>query len=86
MANVWLIAAASRGMGVEFAKAVLASGRSVVASGRSRERVLHGAIDELCRDVLTVATGTRTEVVLDAYGRRPKSTRASGAKNCVETV
>jgi NAD(P)-dependent dehydrogenase (short-subunit alcohol dehydrogenase family) len=40
MANVWLIAAASRGMGVEFAKAVLASGRSVVASGRSRERVL----------------------------------------------
>jgi NAD(P)-dependent dehydrogenase (short-subunit alcohol dehydrogenase family) len=40
MANVWLITAASRGMGVEFAKAVLASGRSVGASGRSRERVL----------------------------------------------
>ena len=38
--QVWLITGTSRGMGVEFAKAALAPGHSVVASGRSRERVL----------------------------------------------
>ena len=37
--KVWLITGAGRGMGVEFARAALASGHSVVASGRDRERV-----------------------------------------------
>jgi hypothetical protein len=37
--KVWLITGASRGMGVDFARAALASGHSVVASGRDRERV-----------------------------------------------
>ena len=36
--KVWLITGAGRGMGVEFARAALASGHSVVASGRDRER------------------------------------------------
>ena len=34
--KVWLITGAGRGMGVEFARAALASGHSVVASGRDR--------------------------------------------------
>ena len=37
--KVWLITGAGRGMGVEFVRAALASGHSVVASGRDRERV-----------------------------------------------
>lgn len=41
MANkkVWLITGAARGMGADFAKAVLAAGDSVVASGRDTDRV-----------------------------------------------
>src|SRR5688572_13024291 len=37
--KVWLITGAGRGMGVDFARAALASGHSVVASGRDRDRV-----------------------------------------------
>ena len=37
--KVWLITGAGRGMGVDFAKAALASGHAVVASGRDSERV-----------------------------------------------
>ena len=37
--RVWLITGAGRGMGVEFAKAALAAGHAVVASGRDTDRV-----------------------------------------------
>jgi NAD(P)-dependent dehydrogenase (short-subunit alcohol dehydrogenase family) len=37
--KVWLITGASRGMGVDFAKAALAAGHAVVASGRDNDRV-----------------------------------------------
>ena len=37
--QVWLITGAGRGMGADFAKAALAAGHSVVATGRSPERV-----------------------------------------------
>lgn len=37
--KVWLITGASRGMGVEFAKAALAAGDSVVATGRNPDAV-----------------------------------------------
>jgi NAD(P)-dependent dehydrogenase (short-subunit alcohol dehydrogenase family) len=37
--KVWLITGAGRGMGADFAKAALAAGHAVVASGRDRERV-----------------------------------------------
>ena len=37
--QVWLITGAGRGMRVDFARAGWASGHSVVASGRDRERV-----------------------------------------------
>ena len=38
--QVWLITGAGRGMGADFAKAALAAGHSVVASGRLPERIL----------------------------------------------
>jgi NAD(P)-dependent dehydrogenase (short-subunit alcohol dehydrogenase family) len=37
--QTWLITGAGRGMGVDFAKAALAAGHAVVATGRERERV-----------------------------------------------
>src|ERR1700716_10428 len=37
--KVWFITGASRGMGVDFAKAALAAGHAVVASGRDSDRL-----------------------------------------------
>jgi NAD(P)-dependent dehydrogenase (short-subunit alcohol dehydrogenase family) len=39
MSKVWFIAGAGRGMGVDFAKAAVAAGHAVVASGRDRDGV-----------------------------------------------
>lgn len=47
--KVWFITGASRGMGVEFAKAALAAGHAVVATGRSPDAVKRaiGGADDL---------------------------------------
>src|SRR3954471_12153790 len=47
--KVWLVTGAGRGMGVDIAKAALAAGHSVVATGRNTERVEHavGEHDDL---------------------------------------
>jgi len=37
--KVWFITGASRGMGADFSKAVLAAGHAVVASGRDTVRI-----------------------------------------------
>src|ERR1700676_4528525 len=37
--KVWFITGAGRGMGVDFAKAALAAGHKVVASGRDTDRI-----------------------------------------------
>ena len=37
--KIWFITGAGRGMGVDFAKAALAAGDAVVATGRSRDAV-----------------------------------------------
>jgi NAD(P)-dependent dehydrogenase (short-subunit alcohol dehydrogenase family) len=39
MSNVWFITGAGRGMGVDIAKAALAAGYEVVATGRSTDKV-----------------------------------------------
>jgi NAD(P)-dependent dehydrogenase (short-subunit alcohol dehydrogenase family) len=39
MSKVWFITGAGRGMGVDIAKAALASGHNVVATGRSTNKV-----------------------------------------------
>jgi NADP-dependent 3-hydroxy acid dehydrogenase YdfG len=55
--TVWLITGAGCGMGTDIAKAVLAAGRAVVATGRDPERVAvaSGAHDDLLAVKLDVA-------------------------------
>jgi NAD(P)-dependent dehydrogenase (short-subunit alcohol dehydrogenase family) len=50
--QVWLITGAGRGMGVDFVRAALAAGHSVVASGRHRDRV--SRVLDTSSDVLAV--------------------------------
>jgi NAD(P)-dependent dehydrogenase (short-subunit alcohol dehydrogenase family) len=66
--KVWLITGAGRGMGVDFAKAALTSGHSVVASGRDRERVaaVLGASSDLLAVTLDVASAADAEVAVRA--------------------
>ena len=73
--KVWLITGAGRGMGVEFVKAALASGHSVVASGRDRERVSRvlGTSSDLLAvklDVTSVADAeAAVRAAVDRFGR-----------------
>jgi len=73
--KVWLITGAGRGMGVDFARAALASGHSVVASGRDRDRVstVLGASSELLAvtlDVTSLADAEATvRAAVDRFGR-----------------
>jgi len=64
--NVWLITAAGRGMGVDFARAALASGHSVVASGRDRERVsmVLGTASDLLAVKLDVTSAADAEAAV----------------------
>jgi NAD(P)-dependent dehydrogenase (short-subunit alcohol dehydrogenase family) len=50
--KVWFITGAGRGMGADFARAALAAGHAVVASGRDRDRV-SGALGQ-SKDLLAV--------------------------------
>src|SRR4029077_17743453 len=73
--KVWLITGAGRGMGVDFAKAALASGHSVVASGRDRERVAKvlGPSSGLLAVTLDVTSAADAEAAVraavDRFGR-----------------
>ncbi len=73
--KVWLITGAGRGMGVEFARAALASGHSVVASGRDRERVskVLGTSSDLLTVALDVTSAADAEAAVraavDRFGR-----------------
>ena len=40
--KVWLVTGAGRGLGVDIAKAALAAGHAVVATGRNAEKVTRG--------------------------------------------
>jgi NAD(P)-dependent dehydrogenase (short-subunit alcohol dehydrogenase family) len=73
--KVWLITGAGRGMGVDFARAAWASGHSVVASGRDRERVstVLGALSDLLAVTLDVTSVADAEAAVraavDRFGR-----------------
>ena len=73
--QVWLITGAGRGMGVDFVRAALAAGHSVVASGRDRDRVstVLGASSELLAvtlDVTSLADAEATvRAAVDRFGR-----------------
>ena len=73
--RVWLITGAGRGMGVDFARAALASGHSVVASGRDHERVskVLGTSSDLLAVTLDVTSTADAEAAVraavDRFGR-----------------
>jgi NAD(P)-dependent dehydrogenase (short-subunit alcohol dehydrogenase family) len=72
--KTWLITGAGRGMGVEFAKAALAAGNNVVASGRNPDRVKEaiGEADDLLAVKLDVTSEqdaeTATNAAVDRFG------------------
>src|SRR5215212_5622979 len=73
--KVWLVTGAGRGMGVDIARAALAAGHAVVATGRNAERV-SAALGEH-DDLLAVALGVTdpasasaaVQAALDRFGR-----------------
>jgi NAD(P)-dependent dehydrogenase (short-subunit alcohol dehydrogenase family) len=73
--KVWLITGAGRGMGLDIAKATLAAGHAVVATGRNTERVEHalGEHDDLLvveLDVTSPASAEQaTATAVERFGR-----------------
>src|SRR5579859_5090438 len=73
--KVWLITGASRGMGVQFARAALAAGHVVVASGRDSARVSKalGQSNDLLPVKLDVTSradaGAAVRAAVDRFGR-----------------
>ena len=66
--KVWFITGAGRGMGVDFAKAALAAGHAVVATGRDSARVSK-ALGAMCgRQGLAVGGPARATVLLSRGG------------------
>jgi NAD(P)-dependent dehydrogenase (short-subunit alcohol dehydrogenase family) len=72
--KTWFITGAGRGMGVDFAKAGLAAGHNVVATGRSPDAVAQalGDSDDLLVVKLDVTSGqdaeTATKAAVDRFG------------------
>src|ERR1700685_1435179 len=73
--KVWLITGAGRGMGVDIAKAALAAGHAVVATGRNPERISSaiGVHDDLLPVKLDVTSlddaNTAARAAVDRFGR-----------------
>ena len=73
--KVWMITGASRGMGVSFAKAALAAGHGVVATGRRPDEIAEaiGASDRLVSAVLDVTSASDATAAvatgLERFGR-----------------
>jgi NAD(P)-dependent dehydrogenase (short-subunit alcohol dehydrogenase family) len=73
--TVWLITGAGRGMGTDIAKAALATGHAVVATGRDPERVTAaiGAHDDLLAVKLDVTNPddatAAAQAAVDRFGR-----------------
>src|SRR5712692_6850496 len=73
--KVWFITGTSRGMGVQFAKAALAAGHAVVASGRDTDRVSKalGQSNDLLPVKLDVTSRADAEAAVraavDRFGR-----------------
>ena len=75
MTKTWLITGAGRGMGVEFARAALAAGHNVVATGRNPDTVRSavGAHENLLVTALDVIDPHSAEdaaaAAIDRFGR-----------------
>jgi NAD(P)-dependent dehydrogenase (short-subunit alcohol dehydrogenase family) len=72
MSKVWFITGAGRGMGVDIAKAALAAGNKVVATGRNTDTVVKaiGASDDLLVVKLDVTNPAETEAAVQAAVER----------------
>src|SRR5829696_2430824 len=72
--KVWIVTGAGRGMGVDIAKAALAAGNAVVATGRRPEAVeqvvLGGAQDDLLVVKLDVTSPADAEAAVQAAVER----------------
>jgi NAD(P)-dependent dehydrogenase (short-subunit alcohol dehydrogenase family) len=70
--KIWCITGAGRGMGVDIAKAALAAGHAVVASGRNPERVSAalGAHDDLLVVKLDVTDPADAQAAVQAAVER----------------
>ncbi|MBA3824546.1 MAG: SDR family oxidoreductase [Ktedonobacterales bacterium] len=70
--QVWLITGAGRGMGVDMAKAALAAGNAVVATGRNTDAVAQaiGAADDLLVVKLDVTSAAEAQTATQAAVRR----------------
>ncbi len=70
--KTWLITGAGRGMGVEFAKAALAAGHNVVATGRSPDAVARavGESDDLLVVRLDVTSAEDAAAAVEAAVER----------------
>jgi NAD(P)-dependent dehydrogenase (short-subunit alcohol dehydrogenase family) len=70
--KVWFVTGAGRGMGVEFAKAALAAGNAVVATGRDPGAVTDaiGAADDLLVVTLDVTSRQDAEAAVQAAAER----------------
>ena len=70
--QVWLVTGASRGMGVQFAKAALAAGHAVVGSGRDTDRVSRalGQSNDLLTVKLDVTSRADAEAAVRAAVER----------------
>ncbi|MFG6401183.1 SDR family oxidoreductase [Microbacterium sp. P04] len=73
--NVWFVTGAGRGLGIDIARAALAAGHAVVATGRDPERVKAavGEHDNLLAVALDVtdpaAAEAAVQIALDRFGR-----------------
>src|SRR3954452_366997 len=70
--KVWLVTGAGRGMGVDIARAALAAGHAVVATGRNPERVTAalGAHDDLLAVALDVTDPASAQAAAQAAVER----------------
>ena len=70
--QVWLITGAGRGMGVDFVRAALAAGHSVVASGRDRDRLskVLGTSSDVLAVTLDVTSAADAEAAVRAAVER----------------
>ena len=73
--KIWFVTGAGRGMGLDFARAALAAGHAVVASGRDRDRVSTalGQSNDLLAVKLDVTSRADAEAAaraaVDRFGR-----------------
>src|SRR6476619_6083686 len=66
--KIWLITGAGRGLGVHIAKAALAAGHAVVATGRSAKKVIAavGSHDDLLAVKLDITRNEDAQAAVDA--------------------